>query len=295
MSALETLQGLLGALSPDEIDVTLFGDDINLENIDADSIEVKSGGDNSKVTIRDDRVILYPDQLQGEEYAKYTQLVAQVKKEEDSIKRIGENEKTRALWGANKANIDETLSFFEGIISYRNVSLLRSALYLRQLSGGGEPFSKFDVDQQKAELKDRYGYEAYYVSHLASSGYFDEGRYFRNLYRKLEKAEGSTSRQYQEAFEQMIGEKLIAVFVNSADSTYDLKHDIRAGVTKHFRYHPRADFFDVCGVGTQCTRTIDRAIDDLSDEYPSMQYDERDRGNERVVRIYPGSFQEFGI
>lgn len=297
MGVIESLTSLLTALSPDEVniandvDITLGGDDIDLEQIEGGTIDVKSGEHQEKVAIEGNRVVLYPDELQGDEYAQFTQLVRRVKREEGSVERLEEHQQTQALESAEKGNIDETIEFFDRVISPRYLSLLRSCLYLREVQGSDDVPPEFNIDQEKRELKDRYGYEAYYVAHLASSGYFDEDRYFRELYYELEGSDGITSREYQEEFELTVGEKLIAVFVSEDDDVYGVKQDLRATAAKHYRYRPQADFVDVCGVGEACRRTIDEFIDEMSEEYPAMEYENRDREEERVVRVYPGTLQ----
>lgn len=297
MGVIESLTALLNALSPDEIniandvDITLGGDDIDLEQIKGGTIDVESGEHQDKVLIEGNRVVLYPDDLQGNEYALFTQLVRTVKSEEGSVDRLEEHQQTRALESAEKENIDGTIEFFEGVISPHYLSLLRSCLYLREVQESASSPPDFNVDQEKSELKDRYGYEAYYVAHLASSGYFDEDRYFRELYHELEESERMTSREYREEFELTVGEKLIAVFVSEEDDVYGVKQDLRAAVAKHYRYRPRADFVDVCGVGEICAKTINEFIDGMSEEYPMMEYENQDRSHERVVRIYPGTLQ----
>lgn len=297
MGAIESLTALLNALSPDEVniandvDITLGGDDIDLEQVEGGTIDIKSGGHQDKVIIEGNRVVLYPDELQGDEYALFTQLVRTVKREEKSVDRLEEHQQTRALEATEKSDIDETIEFFDGIISRHYLSLLRSCLYLRNVQESDDRYPEFDIDREKRELKDRYGYEAYYVAHLASSGYFDEDRYFRELYYDLEGSGGTTSQEYRDEFELTIGEKLIAVFVSEEDSSYDVKQDVRATVAKHYRYRPHANFVDVCGVGGECREIINEFIDELSEEYPTMEYESRDRSEERVVRIYPGTLQ----
>jgi len=297
MGIIEPLISLIAALSPDEVniandvDITLGGDDIDLEQIEGGTIDVKSGEHQDKVVIEGNRVILYPDELQGDEYAQFTQLVRKVKREQGSVDRLEEYQQTQALESTEKGNIDETIEFFDGLISPRYLSLLRSCLYLREVRGSDDIPPEFDIDQEKRELKDRYGYEAYYVAHLASSGYFDDGRYFRELYYELEDSDRVTSRAYQDEFELAIGEKLIAVFVSEDDDVSGVKQDLRAAAAKHYRHQPQANFVDVCGVGEACRRTIDEFIDELSEEYPTIEYENRDRGQERVVRIYPGTLE----
>lgn len=292
MGAFETLTTLLGTLSPD-IDIT-FGDDIDIEDVGEDcEVQIKSESQGEKVHVTREVVYLYPEQLQGEEYAIFQQLVRETKRGEGEVVRIDEKEETQALESTDTTEIDEVIQFFEGVIADRHISILKNSLYLRKLSETDEPILDFDVGQKKRDIAEKYGYEAYYMIHLTSSGYFDEGRYFQELYYELESGPDNTFEQYRREFEEIIGEKLIATFVNTDDTVYDVKSDIKAGIAKRFRYRPPADFFDVCGMGYRCEVTINGAMEDLAQEYELMEYEDEDRGEERVVRIFPETIRNF--
>lgn len=294
MSAFETLTTLLGALSPD-IDVT-FGDDIDVEDVDEDcEVQIKSDSQAEKAYVTRETVYLYPEQLQGEEYVLFQQLIGEAKRDEGEVVRVDEKEETEALESASSVEIDSTIRFFDGVLSDRHIAILRSSLYLRKLSESTEPIPDFDVGQKKRDIAEKYGYESYYMIHLTSSGYFDEDRYFRRLYHEMENDSNAVSQEYRQEFEEIIGEKLIATFVSADDTTYDVKSDVKAGIAKHFRYRPPADFFDVCGMGHRCEIAINGAVEDLEREYESMQYEDEDRGEERVVRIFPETIRDFGI
>lgn len=292
MSAFETLTTLLGALTPN-IDIT-FGDDIDVEDVNENcDVQIKSGGEEKKAHITREAVYLYPEQLQGEEYVTFQSFVRESKRDEGEVVRVDEKEETQALENADTTEINDIIRFFDGVISDRHISILRSSLYLRKLSQNYDPIPDFNVGQKKRDIAEKYGYESYYMIHLVSSGYFDEGRYLQNLYYQLESAETSTAERYREEFEEIIGEKLIATFVSADDTTYDVKSDVKAGVVKYFRYRPPANFFDVCGMGHRCEVTIDEAVEDLEQEYEMMEYDDEDRGEERVVRIFPETIRSF--
>ncbi|WP_424001607.1 hypothetical protein ACOZ4I_16870 [Haloarcula salina] len=294
MGAGETLVALISALSPDEVNIgndidLTIGDDIDVGDLENSELSVESGEQGDKLLIEQDRCVIYPDQLQGDEYALFNQLAREIKRESGSVDRTIEHEQTRALEATDTVTIDDIVGFFDGIISEHYLSLLRSSLYLRQISENNHQYPDFDINEEKRELKDRYGYEAYYVAHLASSGYFDQDRYFQNLHDVLESRTGNTPESYRREFEITVGEKLIAVFVNEDDSTYEVEQDFRAAAYKQQRYNLRLDFVDICGFGSVCQSTIDEFVEELEDQYPTVDYENLDRGQERVVRIYPAT------
>ncbi|NLV09139.1 hypothetical protein GOC74_04250 [Halomicrobium mukohataei] len=299
MGAAESLAALIGALSPDEVniandvEINVGGNHVDVDDVEGGSVRVGSGDNTHKIEFQEDKVEIYPNELQGEEYALFSQLVRQTKKESGSVDRISEHEEKRALEEANKDVIDETISFFDGLISGHYISLLRSCLYLNQAADRYQTSHDFDVEVEKRELKEKYGYEAYYVANLASSGYFGEGRYFRDLYHRLEEREGNAVIEYKEEFELTIGEELLAVYVSSDDNAEYVKHQFRGRVAKQFRHNPMVDFIDVCGFGEDCENVIEAFIEDIEEEYPSVEYESPDRGQEIVRRIYPGTLRSF--
>jgi|GEM_PF-2931740 hypothetical protein len=241
MGAGELLTSLISAISPDEINIAsnidvTTGDDIDVSDVQDTSLNVKSGQNGDKIVIQEDHLIIYPNELQGEEYVLFERLTRTIKQDEGAVRRLPEQQQTEALEATNKSAIDETIRFFEDMLSDHYISLLRSCLYLRQIAEEESSYPGFNVDEEKRELKDRYGYEAYYFAHLVSSGYFDQERYFRELHSILENRSGITRVQYQDEFEQIVGEKLIAVFVSQEDTAYDVKHDVRAAVYKQARF-----------------------------------------------------------
>jgi hypothetical protein len=48
-------------------------------------------------------------------------------------------------------------------------------------------------------------------------------------------------------------------------------------------------------MGHRCKVTIDGAVEDLERDYEEMQYDDENRNEERVVRIFPETIRGFGI
>jgi hypothetical protein len=296
MGAGELLTSLISAISPDEINIAsnidvTTGDDIDVSDVQDTSLNVKSGQNGDKIVIQEDHLIIYPNELQGEEYVLFERLTRTIKQDEGAVRRLPEQQQTEALEATNKSAIDETIRFFEDMLSDHYISLLRSCLYLRQIAEEESSYPGFNVDEEKRELKDRYGYEAYYFAHLVSSGYFDQERYFRELHSILENRSGITRVQYQDEFEQIVGEKLIAVFVSQEDTAYDVKHDVRAAVYKQARFGTTLNFIDICGFGRQCRETIEEVIDILEDEYPSIDYEQMDRNGEYVCRIFPATMK----
>lgn len=300
MGILESLATFFSSLGPDTVVVGSGNEvhqpgDIDVSDIDAESISIRSGSNANKVEIQDETIEIYPDELQGEEYARYQQLLRAGKRESGTVERRSEYDQTRALASAWSESIDETIDFFDGLVSDRDLKLLRSCLYLRHVVENDIEYPDFDIHQEKRELRERYGYEAYYFAPLASSGYFDRDRYFRELYHENVNRFDTPEQQFREEFELVIGEKLLAIFVNEDDDPEDVMYDFRSTVAKQLRYGTQTDFVDVCGVGQTCRETINDFIDNLGSIYPETEYENRNRNGERVVRIDPMTLEGPGF
>ncbi len=189
--------------------------------------------------------------------------------------------------------MSDLVEFFDGLVSNRHLRVIRSSQYTRKLAD--QPGSGVDVYRAKGDLADKFGYDAYYIANLVSSGYFDRHRCLREMYREIEREESETTTQFRREFETLIREELVATFVNSDDAPHEVKTNIKSGLFGHLKYEPRTNFFDVCGLGSSCGQSIDEAVSNLRENYPALETERRDRGEERVERLYPDTIQDFGI
>jgi hypothetical protein len=237
-------------------------------------------------------VVLYPGTFNSQECSQYHSFVREVKQETGRVARTDAEQDTEAIESVSEDTVSG-IDFFDGIVTDRRFQLLQTSQYIRQLADNQS--RAFDVYGAKGDLAERYGYEAYYVANLVSSGYFDEGRFFRQLYFRLEENSSETDRQYRDALDTIVGEKLIAVFVSEDDSVHNVTCDAKSRLLKFHRYDTHSEFFDICGLGEECGQTIDEAVANLCDEYPALDTQQMDRGEERVERLYPESVDDFSI
>jgi hypothetical protein len=290
---IETLKALLSTLSPN-IDITL-GDDVTIEDVSDDcEVTVKHGAEpQEKAVVGHDEVVLYPETFDSDEHDEYRTFVERYKRREGRIATTGAEREAEAIESVENDEVTSVVDFFDGLVSNRHHEVLKKAQYLRTLSEK----SNADIDpyRAKGDLADRYGYEAYYIANLVSSGYFDEGRCLRAVYRRLGETATDADEAFRSEFETMIREELVATFVNSDDSPHEVKTEIKSGVFGQLRHDPRIEFFDVCGLGATCERTIDTAVADLREDYPELETERKDRGEERVERLYPDTIENFGI
>lgn len=287
------LKTLLKTLSPN-IDITL-GDDIDIDDLEDCEVTIRNEREpDTKAVLGSEEVVLYPETFDAAEYNQYQTLVGRYKREKGRIATTNAHRETEAIESVVTDEVEAVSDFFDGVVSDRHHEIIKKSQYLRTLADQRD--GEIDLYRAKGDLADRYGYEAYYIANLVSSGYFDQGRFFRELYRDVQSdGDQETEPHYREQFDLIIGEKLVATFVSADDSTHEVGTDIKSGMMKQFRHRPPVDFFDVCGLGEDCSRMIDTAVASLTEQYPNLRTDTMDRGEERVERLYPDSVQDFGI
>lgn len=247
----------------------------------------------NKAVVGAREIILFPSMFDGNEYSEFQTLTGQYKRQEGRIARTDTEQEAKAIESVDDNEVAAVVDFFDEIVSDRHCEILRKAQYLRSLTDDLD--SSFDVYNSKGDLADRYGYDAYYIANLVSSGYFDEGRFFRSMYDVIQEEKKNPIPCYREEFELIVGEKLVATFVSSDDDVHEVHTDIKSAMMKYFRYQPRSEFFDVCGLGNRCERKINIAVEDICEQYPALKTEGRDRGEERVERLYPDTIQNFEI
>lgn len=183
--------------------------------------------------------------------------------------------------------VDDVCDFFRPKIPFRFYKMVENALYLNQ-AVADQDVSRREVRRRKSQIADRYGDEAYAVASLCSAGYFDEGRFFRELYRSME-GDGSDV-EYGDLFTTLVSNKPFVVFVKTEDTPQEVYDAVLMKVLRGTEYDVEVDFVDVRGINRTNHRTIEEAVARLADDYGDLSYDRRTDGRELVVRIDATSF-----
>lgn len=263
--------------------------DISL--VDIDIVKVSGEGRQPPLRVSDDKEELTVDveAIDEEKRGEAMGYVTDVYNEEGEILKDTTNSKKRAIESANRVEIEETLEFFKPKISNRYVKILEASLYLRQTLEGDQYIPRGKVETMKRDIAEKYGPESYYVINLCSAGYFDEGRYFRELYRQMVDSDEWKEGDYQDVFEEIIENEPFTVFVSTDESPNQVKHKVRKKLAKYQRYSVDIEFVDVRGIGQRNHEIARGAVERLEEELGEFDYDESVRDNEIVIRIRPSS------
>lgn len=280
MGFLDRLKNLLEINTGDDIDITVEeGARVTFVN-DGHGMEI----DESERHIRYDF-----GSLDEGEYTETIDIIPEGREEAEDFEREEGEEEYRAIESADPSPVQETIRYFDGVLTDRYHEMLRQALFLRQIMELEHRPSSFQIDERKRDIAERFGDEAYYVIHLCSSGYFDENRYFRELYEEICETPGLDVEDFRDEFETIVTEEVMTLFVNMDDSPRQVQNGIRSNLAKYERYSVNIDFIDVRGIGERCRSSIDEAIENLEERAETLDYDYSRRGRELVVRIYPDS------
>lgn len=198
-----------------------------------------------------------------------------------------------AIEEANVSRIQDTLDFFRQKISRRQFKMLEAALYLRETIEDDAHVSREKIQKRKRDIAEKHGQEAYFISNLCAAGYFDEGRYFRELYHETRGSEDWREGDYQEVFEEIVQNEPFTVFVSSFDTIGEVKSRVRNKLRKYQKYGVEVRFVDVRGIGQQNRETVEEAIQELESEIEGFEYNRSIQDREIVVRIDPTSVSEF--
>ena len=252
-------------------------------------VDVHRGENENSVRLSEGKIHLYPQSMDPEVITKFHMLTREVKEREGVVKRMDIEEEVSELKHLDKSDIDSIVEFFDGPIQRRYLELLRSSLYLQRSAANPDISLKQDIDEYKADLKEDYGPVAYYMNHLVSSGYFNENSFFQEMYFGLMERDGDTDSQYQREFELILERELLALFVNSKDSSRKVKLGMKEKLNGYYMYSPYADFIDVRGLGAECEEIIEEAVELFKEEYENAIITELEESDEKAVRLLPRS------
>ena len=254
-------------------------------------VDVHRGENENSVRLSEGKIHLYPQSMDPEVITKFHMLTREVKEREGVVKRMDIEEEVSELKHLDKSDIDSIVEFFDGPIQRRYLELLRSSLYLQRSAANPDISLKQDIDEYKADLKEDYGPVAYYMNHLVSSGYFNENSFFQEMYFGLMERDGDTDSQYQREFELILERELLALFVNSKDSSRKVKLGMKEKLNGYYMYSPYADFIDVRGLGAECEEIIEEAVELFKEEYENAIITELEESDEKAVRLLPRSIE----
>lgn len=307
---------------PSEINLVKFGHTVDGDLIQGDAIDgeqinadyaIQSEGDIIPIN-EIDRVVL--GQLSGDSPLKLRnnnrELIIDPEhlKEQDEWKEIakpalkegwietGAVSTKRAypiLLQAERNITDEKISnikgFFSGKIFTSDYQLLQSSLTIDRIMNADKDVGMTDEElkQRKRQLANKYHEGAFSLPSMCTSGYFDEGELFRQVYEEMDENAEYDVGDYDSVFRKMVMNKPFVAYAMDSQSTEELTDIIHGKISRLPNYNIPIPYIDIRGIGTTNHQKIRTAMESIEEEYSEIEYDERVGDRELIVRIDVGS------
>lgn len=200
--------------------------------------------------------------------------------------------------GADKAAIErnledeeiqETLEYFRPILPKHYYDTLEASLHFRKQINMMDTANNDWVHQRRKDMAERFDGDTYQVINLCSAGYFDEGRYFRELYEEMRDEDDYREGDFADAFNEIVNQEPFTIFVSNSDTERELVTEIWQRVSDHERYDVRIDFVDIRGMGGKNRYKIKRALEKLADDVGDFKMQELAADPELVIRVDPST------
>jgi hypothetical protein len=274
MSYGEFISGLLGGLI--EVD--------NSKNVNIDNVIVAS--DKNTEIKEDGSVVIEDDDLTDE---KLSELKKGFENDEvESFTPIDSAEEIEAIEKhINDSEIEEILTYFDGLLRENHHNALEASLYMRKLVEEEET----NPESIKDDIEDQFGPEGRNISSLCSAEYFDKEGYLRELHQNMAEDNDFEKNDFKERFDEIVRYLPFTVFVSQWDSNKDVMIDLKRKLLKYQKYNVR--FVDVRGIGEKNTKKINTVVNTLANETEDLEYESRKRDGELRIRIDPKSISEF--
>jgi len=273
----DILESVFGGVLPDHIEIS----DINLLKIDGGNKYHKNGP-----TLNVNVAELEPDERQ-----QFLKEIRSEFGEEGRILRDEESEDVLAIEENYQSEYQEYAAHFENHLSDRYIAMISDSMYLRSLIDGKE-LTKEEILERKRDIASRHGSEAFYVSSLATAGYFDPNGGLQDLLVDMRLNEDYKVYNFQEEFQELVDKKLLCLFVENDDDVYEATQDLERRIVEYQRMDPVQDWIDIRGIGPRCEEIIEGIVQNLEEEYFGIDYDRWRKDGNLVIRVYPHSIED---
>lgn len=183
--------------------------------------------------------------------------------------------------------IDKLCGFYEDKVPPRILTMIRESLVLRLATESGG-LSYEEVRRRKRQIA-KYGDEGFAIASLCSAGYFDEDRFFWNLYDEEFAGSRHPQKDYEETVLQLVRDLPFVIFVKHEDRPQDIYDEILRKSIQSSDYDPEIEFVDVRGMGRDNRNTIKRTKESIDEYHEDVGYDSFEKDQELVIRIDPNT------
>jgi hypothetical protein len=214
-------------------------------------------------------------------------LVEEWESVEELFRESTDRDKQALESGVDDEGIQETLSYFRSILPEHYTDTLEAALHMRKQEAMMDDVPEGWARDRRRDIAEKHDGETYQLINLCSAGYFDEGRYLRQLYEEMREEEDYKEGDYAEVFEQIIVQRPFTIFISSSQQASDVKREIYSTVQNRKRHDVNVEFIDVRGMGKENRQKIQDAVERIAEEASDFQVDVRNERPEMVLRIDP--------
>lgn len=190
--------------------------------------------------------------------------------------------------------ITEIKDFFEGKIFTTDYLLLQSSLTIDQvMNARDEPgLTNDELRSRKRQLANKYHDAAFTLPSLCTSGYFDQGEIFRDVYETMAGHDEYDVSNYDSVFRMMISNRPFVAYARESLSENELADIIRGKINRLPNYEIPLPYIDIRGIGNSNHQKIRTAMETVTEENEDIEYDERVGDEELVVRIIADSITQ---
>ena len=185
--------------------------------------------------------------------------------------------------------IQQTLEYFHPILPKHYYNTLEASLHFRKQINMMDTVNNDWVHQRRKDMAERFDGDTYQIINLCSAGYFDEGRYLRELYEEMRDEDDYREGDFANAFNEIVNQEPFTIFVSNSDTERELVNEIWQRVSDYERYDVRIDFVDIRGMGRKNRHKIKRALEKLADDVGDFKMQELAADPELVIRIDPST------
>lgn len=270
---LEDIEDILGVT---------FRDDVIIERVNLEF------SDNEKRLRKSGETLYLNIEECSEDEREHLRSLVRDKFDGSHVLRLDEHEEAQAMETGYEHDLDEILTYWDGILSPNYHEILERSLYLRGLINEKD-LSKEMIQERKGQIARECGSEAMYVSSVVTAGYFDPNGGLRDLFVEMGLNKEYDKLNFQSELKKYIEKELLCVFVENDDSVYSVTQDVRGGLSRYQQEEPIQDWFDVRGIGDGCAKIIDGVIENLEEEFIGIDYYQWRDDDDLWVRIDPRS------
>ena len=193
--------------------------------------------------------------------------------------------------------IDSIFGRFSDKLPRRFLPVLEEALVLR-ITDQRQSLSRGTIYDWRGEIANQHqnrGHdpqEAHHLISLCSTGYFDQGNVFDNMYTNLVEEGEKTRKEFKDIMDIYVRKNPFAVFVQASGMTPEEVITLLLDKSRKIdRFPGSPKFIDICGKGRSTFPTIDQCREELISDFNADVEPHRDpKLDQYILRVETGSF-----